>query len=69
MIEKLLLAVSITFSLSLFLQVRGPDQHHDDTSYQQATKVTTENLVTLKKNQQAAGVRLQNSTEFWALDR
>ncbi|MDF5713072.1 MAG: hypothetical protein PUP93_04090 [Rhizonema sp. NSF051] len=50
MIEKLLLAVSITFSLSLFLQVRGPHQHHDDAIYQQATKVTTKILVTLKKN-------------------
>lgn len=50
MFEKLLLAVSITFSLSLFLQVRAPHQHNDDTSYQPETKVTTQILVTLKKN-------------------
>jgi hypothetical protein len=33
MFEKLLLAVTITFSLNFFLQVRVPDQSNADTSY------------------------------------
>ncbi len=35
MLEKLLLAVTITFSLNLFLQVRTPNQTNIDASYQQ----------------------------------
>jgi hypothetical protein len=34
MLEKLLLAVTITFSLNLFLQVRGPNPTHIGTDYQ-----------------------------------
>ena len=49
MFEKLLLAVSITFSLSLFLQVRVPHQHHNEPSYLLQAKITKQILVTLKK--------------------
>lgn len=50
MFEKLLLAVSITFSLSLFLQVRVPHQHNNEPSYLLETKTTEQILVTMKKN-------------------
>ena len=38
MFEKLLLAVTITFSLNFFLQVRVPNQSNTDTSYQVHTQ-------------------------------
>lgn len=46
MFEKLLLAVTITFSLHLFFQVRLPNQANTDTSYQQHTGTSTSILVT-----------------------
>ncbi|MEH1944701.1 MAG: hypothetical protein V7L01_31420 [Nostoc sp.] len=33
MFEKLLLAVTITFSLNFFFQVRVPEQHHSGANY------------------------------------
>ncbi len=35
MFEKLLLAVTITFSLNLFIQVRVPEHNQTGTNYQQ----------------------------------
>jgi hypothetical protein len=46
MFEKLLLAVTITFSLNFFFQVRVPDQSKADTNYQQRTKTPATILVT-----------------------
>ena len=46
MLEKLLLAVTITFSLNLFLQVRTPNQTNIDASYQQQTAKLPQMLVT-----------------------
>jgi hypothetical protein len=37
MFEKLLLAVTITLSLNLFLQIRGPNQTNTHASYHQPT--------------------------------
>ncbi|WGV26796.1 hypothetical protein [Halotia branconii] len=45
MFEKLLLAVTITFSLNLFFQVRLPDQNKTGASYQQNTQTSTTVLV------------------------
>ena len=49
MFEKLLLAVTITFSLNFFLQVRVPDQTNADTSYQQHNQTTLTILATMLK--------------------
>jgi hypothetical protein len=49
MFEKLLLAVTITFSLNLFLQVRVPDQSNADTSYQVHTQTSLTILATMVK--------------------
>jgi len=46
MLEKLLLAVTITFSLNLFLQVRTPNQTNIGASYQQQTATLPQMLVT-----------------------
>ncbi|MCM0592833.1 MAG: hypothetical protein ACSI46_12035 [Gloeotrichia echinulata DVL01] len=45
MFEKLLLAVTITFSLNFFFQVRLPDQTKTGASYQQDTKTSATILV------------------------
>ncbi|MBW4512258.1 MAG: hypothetical protein KME64_38065 [Scytonematopsis contorta HA4267-MV1] len=47
MFEKLLLAVTITFSLNLFLQVRLPNQAESGTKYQQADETAPAVLVRL----------------------
>lgn len=49
MFEKLLLAVTITFSLNFFLQVRVPDQSNADTSYQLNTQTPLTILATMRK--------------------
>ena len=49
MFEKLLLAVTITFSLNFFLQVRLLDQTNADTSYQQHNQTTLTILATMLK--------------------
>jgi hypothetical protein len=46
MFEKLLLAVTITFSLNLFLQVRVPNQNQTDANYQQHRETSATILVT-----------------------
>lgn len=48
MLEKLLLAVTITFSLNLFLQVRKPDQINTIPS-DQLSKTPVQILVTMSK--------------------
>ena len=50
MLEKLFLAISITFSLSLFFQVREPHQHKSEPGSVLETKITEQILATLKKN-------------------
>ncbi|WP_197480196.1 MULTISPECIES: hypothetical protein [unclassified Anabaena] len=45
MLEKLLLAVTITFALNLFVQVRVPQQANSGDSYQNDTKPSTTILV------------------------
>ncbi|MBW4445971.1 MAG: hypothetical protein KME38_03570 [Spirirestis rafaelensis WJT71-NPBG6] len=49
MFEKLLLAVTITFSLNFFLQVRVPDQSSADTSYELHTQTPPTILATMRK--------------------
>ncbi|MFN6570402.1 hypothetical protein [Dendronalium sp. ChiSLP03b] len=46
MFEKLLLAVTITFSLNFFFQVRVPDRTKTGAIYQQHTETSTTILVT-----------------------
>ncbi|BAY64178.1 hypothetical protein H6G33_23715 [Calothrix sp. FACHB-1219] len=46
MFEKLLLAVTITFSLNFFLQVRVPNQQQTDATYQPPTETSATILVT-----------------------
>ena len=46
MLEKLLLAVTITFSLNLFLQVRVPNQTNTGASQVQPTETLPQILVT-----------------------
>jgi hypothetical protein len=46
MLEKLLLAVTITFSLNLFVQVRGPNQPNIGSQYQQQAETLSQILVT-----------------------
>ncbi|AFY36146.1 hypothetical protein Cal7507_5832 [Calothrix sp. PCC 7507] len=46
MFEKLLLAVTITFSLNLFIQVRVPDHNQTGTNYQQQQQTSATILVT-----------------------
>jgi hypothetical protein len=46
MFEKLLLAVTITFSLNFFLQVRVPNQQETDATYQQQIETSATILVT-----------------------
>lgn len=45
MFEKLLLAVTITFSLNFFFQVRVPDQTKTGASYDHDTKTSATILV------------------------
>ncbi|WP_166507569.1 MULTISPECIES: hypothetical protein [unclassified Nostoc] len=47
MFEKLLLAVTITFSLNFFLQVRVPNQDQTGANYQQHTETSATILVTI----------------------
>ncbi len=49
MFEKLLLAVTITFSLNFFLQVRVPEQSNTDASYHVHTQTPLTILVTMLK--------------------
>jgi hypothetical protein len=49
MFEKLLLAVTITFSLNLFFQVRVPEQHSTGASYGLQLEQSTTILVTKSK--------------------
>ncbi len=46
MFEKLLLAITITFSLNFFLQVRVPDQQKTGTNYQPHLETSATILVT-----------------------
>jgi hypothetical protein len=48
-LEKLFLAVIITFSLNQFMQVRIPEQSHTGTSYQQPTATQPEIVVTMPR--------------------
>jgi len=48
--EKLLLAVTITFSLNLFLQVRVPNQTNTGASYQERTEILPQIMVTAMSN-------------------
>ena len=41
MFEKLLLAITVTFSLNFFFQVRSPNQTNTDGSYQKYTETLT----------------------------
>ncbi|MFH7026313.1 MAG: hypothetical protein ACHBN1_13135 [Heteroscytonema crispum UTEX LB 1556] len=49
MFEKILLAVTITFSLNFFLQVRAPEQTNTDASYHQQTDTPLTILVSIPK--------------------
>jgi hypothetical protein len=49
MLEKLFLAVTITFSLNLFLQVHIPDRSSSQSNYQQQTETTPNLIVRLPK--------------------
>ncbi|MBW4632656.1 MAG: hypothetical protein KME30_12400 [Iphinoe sp. HA4291-MV1] len=50
MLEKLLLAVTITFSLNLFLQVHVSDQTNTNTSnYPQEAEIVQNLVVTLRR--------------------
>ncbi|MBR8838191.1 MAG: hypothetical protein DSM106950_30360 [Stigonema ocellatum SAG 48.90 = DSM 106950] len=46
MLEKLLLAITITFSLNLFFQVRVPNQTNTGTSYQPGTEASPQFVLT-----------------------
>lgn len=47
MLEKLLLAVTITFALNCFFQVHVPHHLNSSNSYQQHTEIPTAILVTI----------------------
>lgn len=49
MFEKLLLAVTITFSLNLCLHIREPDKTHTGAGLQQLTEASPTILVTIPK--------------------
>ncbi|WP_265272612.1 hypothetical protein [Nostoc sp. KVJ3] len=49
MFEKLLLAVTITFSLNLFFQVRVPEQHNSGAIYGSQLQQSATILVTKSK--------------------
>lgn len=49
MLEKILLAVTITFSLNLFLQVRPSDRPEESHATYQQTKTDTQIVVTMRK--------------------
>ncbi|MEH1938592.1 MAG: hypothetical protein V7L14_33780 [Nostoc sp.] len=49
MLEKLLLAVTITFSLNFFFQVRVPEQNHSDATYGSQLEQSATILVTKSK--------------------
>ncbi|MBD2561880.1 MULTISPECIES: hypothetical protein [Nostoc] len=49
MFEKLLLAVTITFSLNLFFQVRVPEQHTSGATYGSQPEQSVTILVTKSK--------------------
>ncbi len=49
MFEKLLLAVTITFSLNLFFQFRVPDQHNSGATYGSQTEQSATILATKAK--------------------
>ncbi|MCC5614416.1 hypothetical protein LC605_04850 [Nostoc sp. CHAB 5836] len=49
MFEKLLLAVTITFSLNFFFQLRLPQQHNSGATYDQHSKQSATILVTKSK--------------------
>ncbi|MEH2363585.1 hypothetical protein [Nostoc sp.] len=49
MFEKLLLAVTITFSLHLFFQVRVPQQNHSGATYGSQVEQLATILVTKSK--------------------
>ncbi|MEH2211606.1 hypothetical protein [Nostoc sp.] len=50
MFEKLLLAVTITFSLNLFFQVRVPEQHNSNAAFGPQPEQSATILVTKSKN-------------------
>jgi hypothetical protein len=50
MFEKLLLAVTITFSLNFFFQVRVPGQHNSSAAYGPQPEQSVTILVTKSKN-------------------
>ncbi|MFN6482920.1 MULTISPECIES: hypothetical protein [unclassified Nostoc] len=50
MFEKLLLAVTITFSLNFFLQVRVPELHKSSAAYAPQSEQSETILVTKSKN-------------------
>ncbi|MEH2080818.1 MAG: hypothetical protein V7K89_12700 [Nostoc sp.] len=50
MFEKLLLAVTITFSLNFFFQVRLPEQHNSSTAFGPQAEQSATILVTKSKN-------------------
>ncbi|MBD2509300.1 hypothetical protein H6G91_18715 [Nostoc muscorum FACHB-395] len=49
MFEKLLLAVTITFSLNLFFQIRVPEQHNSGAIYGSQLEQSATILVTKSK--------------------
>jgi hypothetical protein len=49
MFEKLLLAVTITFSLNFFFQVRVPEQNNSGATYRAQPEQSTTILVTKSK--------------------
>jgi hypothetical protein len=49
MFEKLLLALTITFSLNFFFQVRLPGQHHSGATYDPQLEQSAIILVTKSK--------------------
>lgn len=50
MFEKLLLAITITFSLSVFLQGRAPNQGDTEANYQEQAGKPTTILVKMGEN-------------------
>lgn len=55
MLEKLFLAVTITFSLNLFLQVQVPEKNNTDNNYRQQVETAPNIVVTLPKKYQVVG--------------
>lgn len=53
MLEKLLLAVTITFSLNLFFQVHIPNQTNTGSNYQQNREKSATILVTKPQKSQS----------------